>query len=122
MLKLPFFPSPLIFHRLCFTQNMVPMELCILKPNHSIPPLKLSSDQTAEMIKVSATDPTVRMQNIDKWRTKLDYSSNKKIAAWGLDILKDMMMLDGRVLQPPRSAFPSFVSFRLVRSLLVRES
>ncbi|KAL7411338.1 Piwi domain-containing protein [Mrakia frigida] len=88
-----------------YKKNMVPFELVAILPNHSIPPTRLSSDQTAEMIKHSALPPPQRMAGINNWRKELDYSRLPKIAAWGLDVSPDMLTCDARVLMPPRVGY-----------------
>lgn len=47
------------------------------------------------------------MDNIVEWRAKLDYSSRPKIKAWGLDVSRDMLEINARVLQPPRGEWVS---------------
>lgn len=71
------------------------MELVLVHPFNPLPPLKLSPDQTAEMIKVSARPPPERRDAVIHWRKTLGYESLSKIAAWGLDISPDMVSLTG---------------------------
>ena len=58
---------------------VVPSELVRIAANHSIPPTRLTADQTAEMIKVTALPPPKRKANTDAWRRTLGYERAPKL-------------------------------------------
>ncbi|KAI9636400.1 eukaryotic translation initiation factor 2C 2 [Dioszegia hungarica] len=101
-------------------RNYVPLEFVRLEEFNSIPMMRLTADQTAEMIKVAAKPPPQRAQMIRDWRQTLDYSNLPKVRAWGVEVNANMMQLNARVLQPPavqygagKSQRPNFGSWNL---------
>lgn len=89
---------------------MIPFELVILEKNHTIPPPRLTSNQTQDMIKISATAPPQRMADIERWRSVLDYSKLPKVKNWGLTVEEKMMVVPARVLPPPKVTYANNVS------------
>ncbi|WWD00595.1 hypothetical protein V866_007530 [Kwoniella sp. B9012] len=77
------------------------MEFVQLTEFNGIPFAAVSSNQTAEMIKVTAKVPADRKQRIMGWRSKLDYSQLPKIKEWCLEVSADMMKIPARILVPP---------------------
>ena len=86
-------------------KTYIPMELVVILPFHSLPPLKLTPDQTAEMIKVSARPPQTRRDNIMKWRRQLAWEARPEVKSWGLQIKSDFTEVGARVLNPPQIAY-----------------
>jgi eukaryotic translation initiation factor 2C len=80
---------------------IVPFELIRISANHSIPPTRLTADQTADMIKVTALPPPERKANTDAWRRTLGYERAPKLRAWGVGVDTRMKTVDARVLDPP---------------------
>ncbi|WWC86900.1 uncharacterized protein L201_001779 [Kwoniella dendrophila CBS 6074] len=81
--------------------KLFPMELVVLENFNGIPFTSVSSDQTAEMIKVAAKRPQERQAKIMAWRKKIDYSRLPKLREWCLDISQEMMKVEARILEPP---------------------
>lgn len=77
------------------------MEFVNIADFNSIPMTRLTPDQTAEMIKVSARPPPERQSAIVGWRQKLGYERQSKLSAWGLEVNTQMMGFKARVLPPP---------------------
>lgn len=77
------------------------MELVKVVPYNPLPPHKLTANQTADMIKVSARPPQERREAIMAWRQRLGYQNLEKMSAWGLDISPDMTDVQARVLDAP---------------------
>lgn len=65
----------------------------------------LSGDQAADMIRVAAQKPMERSAAIKQWRNKLDFNNQPKLKEWGLEVHKDMMDVDARVLQAPKVTY-----------------
>lgn len=86
-------------------RTYIPMELVIIQPFQSLPPLKLSPDQTAEMIKVSAKPPADRRDAIMGWRKKLAWETRPAVKAWGIEIRDQFTEIPARVLNPPQIAY-----------------
>ncbi len=63
--------------------------------------------QTAAMIKISARRPEERRDNIMRWRQSLAYETLDKVAAWGMQVQKNLTEVQARVLQPPKSELQS---------------
>ncbi|WWC86242.1 uncharacterized protein L201_001115 [Kwoniella dendrophila CBS 6074] len=88
----------------------IPLEFVKFAQWNSLPPTKLSADQTAEMIKVSAIKPGERAAQVRQWRQELAHEKQSKIAAWGLQVNKRMVELQARILPPPRVFYANGVS------------
>lgn len=86
-------------------RTYIPMELVVIEPFHSLPPLKLTPDQTAEMIKVSAKPPADRRDAIMAWRKKLSWETRPAVKAWGIEIRDQMTEVPARVLNPPQITY-----------------
>ncbi|KAJ9102416.1 hypothetical protein QFC21_002816 [Naganishia friedmannii] len=82
-------------------KNYVPLEFVDLEPFNSLPPNKLSPDQTADMIKIAAQRPPDRLARIKDWRSKLAWEQQEKVKAWGLQIRPDLAEVQARVLPTP---------------------
>ena len=54
------------------------------------------------MIKIASIRPPDRMSAIKGWRSELAYERQNKIKMWGLQINKNLIQLQARVLPPPR--------------------
>ncbi|WWD17893.1 hypothetical protein CI109_102338 [Kwoniella shandongensis] len=83
----------------------IPIEFVRLAEWNSLPPTKLTAEQTAEMIKVSAVKPKERAMAVNNWRTELAYEKQSKIAAWGLQVNTSMVQVKARILPPPRIVY-----------------
>ncbi|KAK4686649.1 eukaryotic translation initiation factor 2C, partial [Tremellales sp. Uapishka_1] len=99
--------------------NFVPMEFVKILAFNSIPMVRLAPEQTAEMIKVAATQPPERLRQskfhylvpnewdltrilaVKEWRAKLNWGNLPKVKAWGMQIKPEMMTVDARVLPAP---------------------
>nr|XP_031860632.1 uncharacterized protein CI109_003963 [Kwoniella shandongensis]KAA5527704.1 hypothetical protein CI109_003963 [Kwoniella shandongensis] len=88
--------------------NFVPLEFVKLEPFHSIPMLKITADQTAEITK----PPPEREAMINSWRQKLNYANLPKLKAWGVEVQPKMMSIPARVLQPPNVLYGGGKSVR----------
>jgi eukaryotic translation initiation factor 2C len=86
-------------------RTYIPMELVVIEPFHSLPPLKLTPDQTAEMIKVSAKPPADRRDAIMAWRRRLSWETRPAVKAWGIEIRDQMTEVPARVLNPPQITY-----------------
>ncbi|CAD6584810.1 MAG: hypothetical protein TREMPRED_003962 [Tremellales sp. Tagirdzhanova-0007] len=82
-------------------KNYIPMEFVQILPFNSIPMRSLSSDQTAEMIRVAAKRPDERRAMIGEWRQKLNYANLPKLKAWGVEVQQNMSQVKARVINPP---------------------
>ncbi|ORY32296.1 Piwi domain-domain-containing protein [Naematelia encephala] len=80
----------------------IPLEFVHLADWNSLPPTKLTAEQTTEMIRVSAVRPNERKIAIERWRAELAYERQVKIAAWGLEVNKKLVELEARILAPPK--------------------
>lgn len=89
------------------TGNFVPMDLVELLRGNVIPPTKLTSDQAANQIRVAAKKPHEREQQITQIRNSEAYESNRRAQAWGVQVSKDMLKLEGRILNPPKVQYHS---------------
>ncbi|KAK8847412.1 hypothetical protein IAR55_005270 [Kwoniella newhampshirensis] len=78
--------------------NFIPLEFVKLEPFHSIPMLKITGDQTAEIV--------------NGWRQTLNYNNLPKLKAWGLEVQPKMMSIPARVLQPPQVLYGQGKSVR----------
>ncbi|KAL7410947.1 ribonuclease H-like domain-containing protein [Mrakia frigida] len=81
---------------------LIPMELVVLEPGAPIPFARISSEQTANMIKISAKKPHLRRQDIDRQMDMASYQSSTQVKAWRVSISTSMERVDGRVLAAPR--------------------
>ncbi|ORY30401.1 Piwi domain-domain-containing protein [Naematelia encephala] len=81
--------------------SYVPMEFVKLLDYNPIPMTALTSDQTADMIRVAAKRPPERAGMIRQWRSNLNYDALPKLKAWGMEVNPKMMQVTGRVLIPP---------------------
>ncbi|WVF69798.1 hypothetical protein IAT40_004577 [Kwoniella sp. CBS 6097] len=79
-----------------------PMECVVLCDYNAIPFAAVTSDQTADMIKIAAKPPPERERKIKEWRTKINYSKLPKLAEWGIQVHSEMMKIPARVLPPPQ--------------------
>ncbi|ODN82180.1 hypothetical protein L202_02471 [Cryptococcus amylolentus CBS 6039] len=84
-----------------YGKNYIPMEFVKLLPYNSIPFTRQTPDQTAEIIKVTAKPPQQRRDAIMAWRQKLDYDNLPKLKAWGVQVAREMMTVQARVLNAP---------------------
>ncbi|KAK8865920.1 hypothetical protein IAR55_001068 [Kwoniella newhampshirensis] len=83
----------------------VPLEFVRLADWNSLPPTRLTAEQTAELIKVSAVRPKERALAVNNWRAELAYEKQAKIAAWGLQVNTSMIQVRARILPPPRIVY-----------------
>ncbi|WVQ76034.1 hypothetical protein IAR50_005670 [Cryptococcus sp. DSM 104548] len=84
-----------------YGKNYIPMEFVKLEPFNPIPFAKQTPNQTAEMIKVTAKPPQQRREAIMAWRQKLNYENLPKLKAWGIQVARDMLTVQARVLNAP---------------------
>ncbi|EIW72602.1 hypothetical protein TREMEDRAFT_12051, partial [Tremella mesenterica DSM 1558] len=82
-------------------KSFIPFEFVELAEWNSVAAMKLTPDQTAEMIRISAVKPRERAAKIQQWRVDLAYEKQEKISAWGLQVNKQMVELKARVLAAP---------------------
>ncbi|OCF32605.1 argonaute [Kwoniella heveanensis BCC8398] len=92
--------------------NFVPMEFVRLEPFNSIPMLRITAEQTAEIIKQAAKPPPEREAAINAWRQRLNYSNLPKLKAWGVEVKPSMMSIPARVLNPPNIFYGGSKSIR----------
>ncbi|KAK4686283.1 eukaryotic translation initiation factor 2C, partial [Tremellales sp. Uapishka_1] len=83
-------------------KTFIPIEFVHLAQFNSLPPMKLSADQTARMISISAQNPGVRFATIQQWRSELAYEKQPKIKAWGLQVNTTPVQVKARILSPPK--------------------
>lgn len=57
------------------------------------------------MIKHAAQKPMDRSQSIKNWFGKLNYAAQPKLQAWGLQVNRNMMEVDARVLPTPKVTY-----------------
>ncbi|KAI5451380.1 Protein argonaute [Naganishia albida] len=81
--------------------NFVPFEFVALEPFNQLGPTKLTSDQTADMIRIAAQRPQERVNRIMEWRRTLAYERLDKIHAWGLQVSTELTTVPARVLNAP---------------------
>ncbi|KIR56890.1 argonaute [Cryptococcus gattii Ru294] len=84
-----------------YGKNFIPMEFVKLEPFNSIPMMRITPDQTAEIIKDAAKPPPMRQGAIAAWRQKLNYSNLPKLKAWQVEVNTNMMAVPARVLPAP---------------------
>lgn len=53
------------------------------------------------MIKVAAVRPPDRAAAVKGWRTELAYEKQPKLQAWGLEVNRNLVKVDARLLPPP---------------------
>ncbi|GAA6003090.1 hypothetical protein JCM10207_001981 [Rhodosporidiobolus poonsookiae] len=82
--------------------QMVPMECLELLNGCVIPPTKLSASQATNMINVAAQVPQDRRKAIEAIRRDIDMDAGSRLAAWGVQVEKEMLRLNGRVLNAPK--------------------
>lgn len=80
----------------------VPMDVVELVAGSVIPPTKLTGDQAANQIRVTAKKPAERQKQISDVRRDEKYESNTFAKAWGVEVSNEMLKLQGRVLTPPK--------------------
>ncbi|GAA5924141.1 hypothetical protein JCM3775_005604 [Rhodotorula graminis] len=80
----------------------VPIDCLELVHGTVIPPTKLTANQAANMINVSAKPPAERRAAIEAIRKDADFGPTSSAAAWGLEVDAQMLKLTGRVLPPPQ--------------------
>ena len=80
----------------------VPIDCLELVHGTVIPPTKLTANQAASMINVSAKPPAERRAAIEAIRKDADFGPTSSAAAWGLEVDAQMLKLTGRVLPPPQ--------------------
>ncbi|RSH92939.1 hypothetical protein EHS25_008385 [Saitozyma podzolica] len=95
----------------------IPIEFVRLANWNSLPPTKLTADQTAAMIKEAAMRPTDRAHAVLKWRQELDHSNQAKIREWGLQVNTNMVQLQARVLPAPRVLYANNVDARVDKGM-----
>ena len=81
-----------------------PMELCFLEKGQRYP-YKLNETQTATMIKFAVTRPEGRKAAIDTGLKLLNWSEDKYLKNYGLQIDRNMLKTKARVLEPPTILF-----------------
>lgn len=79
---------------------LVPIEVCNVVKGQRLTK-KLSPMQTADMIKITAQKPNVRMASITEGVDLLIRDDDPYAKEFGLKVSKTMMQIKGRVLQPP---------------------
>ncbi|KAK9365990.1 Piwi domain-containing protein [Lipomyces kononenkoae] len=77
-----------------------PMELAIIQEGQRYP-YKISDRQTADMIKITAQRPDVRMNAIRTNVRTLGWDNDPVLKAYNLKIQPEMIVTDGRILPPP---------------------
>ncbi|KIY33612.1 argonaute [Cryptococcus gattii E566] len=95
-----------------YGKNFVPMEFVRLEPFNAIPMMKITPDQTAEIIREAAKPPNLRQDSIQGWRQKLNYENLPKLKAWHLQVQSQMMSVPARVLPPPAINYAGNQSLR----------
>ncbi|CAJ0642584.1 11300_t:CDS:10 [Entrophospora sp. SA101] len=88
------------------TQNgsYFPPEVCYVEPGQRIT-RKLTSKQTADMIKFTCQPPSSRQEKIQRGFESLNYDQNDYCKQWGLRTSKQMAMIEARVLPSPKVAY-----------------
>ncbi|KAJ4866876.1 Protein argonaute 7 [Raphanus sativus] len=80
----------------------LPMELCMICEGQKFLG-KLSDDQTAKIMKMGCQRPNERKETIDKVMAgPVGPSSGNQAREFNLEVSRDMTLLKGRVLQPPK--------------------
>lgn len=77
------------------------MELCTLEEGQVLN-RKMTENQTANMIKSSATNTEVRKQKIHTGVQRANYNNHPSIREFGFSVSNDFQKLQARVLEPPR--------------------
>lgn len=81
--------------------NQLPMEVCELLPGQRFSG-KLGPSQVAEMIKTTCIKPADRLRAIESGVKSFEFGSNEYIKAWGLEVAPKPLVVNGRVLSPPK--------------------
>lgn len=83
--------------------QLVPIECLELLQGTAIPPTRLSGNQAATMINVAAKPPAERLQAIQAIRQhQADLGPQSRAAKWGIEVDRELLQLEGRLLAPPR--------------------
>ncbi|KAJ1918058.1 hypothetical protein H4219_002838 [Mycoemilia scoparia] len=84
----------------CTNRGKVPLELCTI-PEGQRCARKLSNLQVRDMIKFTCLKPETRTKRILHGYQQMNYSNNPDMRQFKLEIDRDMMAVQGRVLEPP---------------------
>ena len=79
-------------------QSYLPMELCKTEISHK---KNLTEQQTADIIKETATKAIDRMNYIDRWAQKSEIHKDPILREYNIDVKLKMIELNGRVLEAP---------------------
>uniref|UniRef100_A0A915JMM4 Uncharacterized protein n=1 Tax=Romanomermis culicivorax TaxID=13658 RepID=A0A915JMM4_ROMCU len=88
-------------------KHFLPMEKCWVLPNQKVELKKLTADPNVSsiIIKESAVAPDIRMRDILKKSDEISGQNDEFLARMNIERDKQMMRLQGRVLQPPALKF-----------------
>ena len=64
--------------------------------------MRLTGDQTSEIIRQSATRPDERKRRIENWRQQLNHQGQQIIHDWGLEVAPELLPINARVLNAPK--------------------
>ncbi|KAI0217567.1 hypothetical protein L0F63_000143 [Massospora cicadina] len=78
----------------------IPMELCNVTPGQRYL-RKLSEMQTADMIKITCTKPSVRAEKIINCIRLMGYIKSERLMQFGLELVPTLKTVDTRLLPPP---------------------
>ncbi|KAI5462319.1 Piwi domain-containing protein [Mariannaea sp. PMI_226] len=84
--------------------GMIPMELAWVEPMQRYP-FKLNPDQTAAMIKIAVTRPSVRKSDIVKNAMELQIGSDPFLKEYGVNFETQFAKTEARILPPPAVKF-----------------
>ncbi|KAI0836920.1 Piwi-domain-containing protein [Hypoxylon sp. FL0890] len=84
--------------------HLFPMELCNTVPDQRYH-FKLNPKQTGDMIKLAATRPPKRTEDIKEGVKYLKWSEDSYLKAFGIKINANMMVSDAKLLSNPEVAF-----------------
>lgn len=82
--------------------RMIPMELCLLMPNQFLANHKTDASIQAELLRQSTVNPEVYFSRASTNMTKINYMEQDGFnLKFGVDISKNFVQLEGRVLKAP---------------------
>lgn len=84
---------------------LYPMEFCEIIPGTALPPRKLTPAQTAAMIDESRQRPSDKKATISGWRSALRYENSPQLKSWHIDVAREPVDVDARVLDPPTVSY-----------------
>jgi hypothetical protein len=88
-------PDPILISSLCAQ----------VLPGNSLPMRRMTADDTANMITVTAKPPAERRRQVESLRSEAHFESRRRLQNWQVQIDGDMQDHNARVLPPPSPSY-----------------